>query len=82
MATGANGNQQIAIIDARCPMMHVEAGGRCASAATATVAVQDLPAEAREALSRMCGSPVTGAAEAGNGGEVPPAGAEQGSLFW
>jgi len=62
-------------------MMHMEPAGRPAGTATAAVAVQNLFTETIEALPGIGGGAVAGAAEAGDPGEAPAAGAEQGFLF-
>jgi len=47
---GADGNQQLAVVYARLPMMHVEASGRATGPAEAAIALQNLLAEATKAL--------------------------------
>ena len=80
VAAGADGNQPVAVVDARFTMMHMKAVSRSAGPALVTVALQNFAAEAREILPGMGRRPVTGAAEAGGPGEIPPAGAEQVAL--
>src|SRR5437762_14389378 len=77
VAAGANGNQQLAVVDARLTMMHMEGGGRAACPAQVAVAVQDLPAEAGEVLPGMGGGPVAGAAEAGGPRQILAARTEE-----
>ena len=80
VAAGADGNQPVAVVDARLTVMHMEPAGRPAGPALVAIAVQNLVAEAGEALAGMGGGAIAGAAEAGGPGEVPAAGAEEGAL--
>src|SRR2546423_12063426 len=77
VAAGADSNQQLAVVDARLTMMHMEAGGRAACPAQVAVAVQDLFAKAGETLPRVNGGRVTTAAEAGGPRQIPAARTEE-----
>jgi hypothetical protein len=77
---GADSDQQCALVDAGLTMMHMEAMPCPAGLAGAAVAIQNLLAQAGEALARVGGGAVAGAAEAGDKGKVAAAGAEQGPL--
>lgn len=80
VAGGAEGDQEIALVDAGLPMMHMEAMPCPAGLAGTAVAIQNVVAEAGEALAGVGGGAVAGAAEAGHKGEITAAGAEQGPL--
>ena len=80
MAARADGDQPVALVEARLTMMHMEPIGGAASAAVAAVAVQDLVTKTREACPGVGVGAVAGAAEAGSPGQIPAAGAEQGAL--
>ena len=80
MAGGADGDQQIALVDTGLTMMHMEAMPRPAGLAGAAVALQNLVAKTGEALSGMDSGAIAEAAEAGHKGEIAAAGAEQGVL--
>ena len=80
VAAGADGNQPVAVVDARLTVMHMEAVGGAAGPALAAVPVQNLLAESGEALAGIGRGAVAGAAEAGDPGKVPAAGAEEGAL--
>ena len=80
MAGGADRNQQLAVVDARPPVMYMEAFARSAAPAEATIPSQNLLAEAGEAVAGTGGGAVAGAAEAGDPGEIAAAGAEEGAL--
>jgi hypothetical protein len=80
VAGSADGDQQRALVDAGLTMMHMEAMPRPAGLAGAAVAIQDLIAEAGEALAGVGGGAIAGAAKAGHKREIPAAGAEQGPL--
>ena len=77
---GADGDQQLALIDARLAVMDVERMGYSATLASASIAVQDLVAEAGEVMPGMRRGAEAGAAEAGDERKVPATGAEEGGL--
>lgn len=77
---GADGDQQIALMDAGLTMMHMEALPCPAGLTGAPVALQNVVAEAGEALAGTGGGTVAGPAEAAHGREVTAAWTEQGPL--
>jgi hypothetical protein len=80
VAGGADGNQKLALMDTGLTMMHMEAMPRPAGLTDAAVALQNVVAEAGEALAGAGGGVVAGAAEAGDKGKIPATGTEQGPL--
>jgi hypothetical protein len=70
---GADGDQQIALMDAGLTMMHMEALPCPAGLAGAPVALQNVVAEAGETLAGVGGGTVAGAAEPGDKREITPA---------
>jgi hypothetical protein len=80
VAGRANSDQQLALMDAGLPMMHMEALPCPAGLASAAVALQNVVAEAGETLAGVGRGAIAGAAEAGDKGEIVAAGAEQGPL--
>jgi hypothetical protein len=58
VASGAHGNQQLPVVDARLTVMHMEAAGRATGPAAAGVAVQNLVTETGEALSGVSGASI------------------------
>jgi hypothetical protein len=80
VAGGADGDEQLALMDAGLTMMHMEAMPCPAGLAGAAVALQNLVAKAGEALAGMDSGAIAGAAEASSPGKIAAAGAEQGPL--
>jgi hypothetical protein len=71
VATGADGNEQLAIVPARLTMMHMQPIGRAAGPAKAAVALQNLLPQAAETLPGVGSRAVAGAAEAGDERKIP-----------
>lgn len=74
----ADGNQQPTLMDAGLTVMHMELVPCPTGLAGAAVALQNLVAEAPEALAGAGGGAVARAAEAAGPGEIPAAGAQGG----
>lgn len=77
MTAGADGNQPVAIIEARLTMMHMKSVDRAARAALTAVAVQNLIPQTGEAMAGVGGGPIAGVAEVCDSREVPAARAEE-----
>jgi len=77
VAGGADCHQPLALVDARLAVMDVQSIAGPACPASVAIALQNVLAEAAEALAGACRRAVAGAAEAGRPRKIPAARAEQ-----
>jgi hypothetical protein len=80
MASRADGNQPLAVVDTRSAVVNAEAAGGAARPAEMLVPFEDLTPESGEVVPGVQRRAVGTAAKAGLCRDVPSAGAEQGAL--
>jgi hypothetical protein len=80
MASRADGNQPLAIVDTRSAVVNAEAAGGAARPAEMLIPFEDVASESGEVVPGVERRPIAAAAKAGLRRDIPSTGAEQGAL--
>jgi hypothetical protein len=80
MAGGADGDEQFAPVDARAAVVDVEPVAGPAAPTGPAITLQNLVAQAAEAVAGVGGGAIAGTTQAGEEGQIAAAGAEEGAL--